>query len=1358
MHKGESLKVDTKLKENSSKGENLRIESKNKSKRYDSGSAGERKEDLASVVVDKEESKSKGESKRKSERDSSARKEGKDSKDKDRRLDKEKNGGQESKSGDAEVKVVDIDVGKKQGSQLGDFSEERQGKRTRDNNERTSLDELRNPDLEKEIDKKIRRKREVSSEREKHYDESKEGDGRRLSSKGDRAKDVKYRDDKHKDGGYADKYQEDGHKDDRRRDEKYRKMLTKIINIMMTNGEKDARRRDDRHREDGDRDSRRKDEKHRDDGERDSRRKDDKYREGTEREGRRDDKYHEDGDRDNRRRDDRNIEDGDKDIRRGDERYHEDGDRDDRRRDSNYRDDGDRDNRHKEDKYREDMERDIRYKDNKQGDGFDREKRARDLKYRDERSSRDRSGDKSDPKRSRDDGYAVDHHVRKSSAYDDSPTRDDRTARYRDDQGRRRTNEKEDYGDIKSRGTKDQRSDAEKKSASSARVDPVTDRVRSTSRNADVELTSSQCRRRSSPTSSSHAPRDNYRALKQDESKYRDYNYEERARHSITSTRDYAGPVGGSEKTSSRSVEKLGQKDDGHFGELSAERRLKSDIRSSPLQLVDKSPSSSTDRRQFSRPDVRRNIDIDESTQRSGGSRDWKEYSGKEGRGSRELGMDVNPGEDFLQADADTVSVSSPFVRNSHYSSSSKSLPPPPPFRTGVDSPLLLGPGEDDGRECKEMLGGVPSWPSPVANGFLPFPHAPPHVGFHSVMQPFHAPPMFGVRPSMELNHPTPYHMPDADRFSGPGRPMGWRNQVDDSCPPLHGWDASNPVFGDESHIYGRSDWDHSRNLPGNRGWETSGDMWKGPNRTASMEMPSSEKENNSIRSGDEALAGQSIQSPQNEQARVDQLVDSTDIMQSTKSFEKNDIGIPIISSDATGDVAKMSRNDDVRLCNVYLSKLDISAELTEPELFNKCTGLMDTDKILSTDVYDSKILYMEDVESRMASHGLLSFTLFASTDEAVFQKSMSLYKRQKENIWAECGEKPKVLTDFVPNSDREEDNNIEDKTEKLCPTEDCVQGVEDAPPNFDVDAEGYAENLPQKIDPPVGNITEKPEEPGSALDHVNMEVNDVEDKPLPAESVEGSDPPLPLGHVGDVPMETASNNEELKLVDTKYGPLLNSDVSSEASEAMMPESVIPGSVNLSRIHHSPETKFNLYEILGGRGLCNGEEGLQQELKKNVTKETSPLETTSLSSQEKTSVLEISEDAFEKELLGLTGGFPGGEKGLKKFIEQNPPPKKEETLATFVGFDVKKKKPKAPELPLLLPGMIAIVKNPSNPFYMYCGIVQRITDGKAGVLFEGGNWDRLVTFRLEELERREKGPPMVNPRSVILEELVEKSS
>ncbi|CAI9759350.1 unnamed protein product [Fraxinus pennsylvanica] len=102
---------------------------------------------------------------------------------------------------------------------------------------------------------------------------------------------------------------------------------------------------------------------------------------------------------------------------------------------------------------------------------------------------------------------------------------------------------------------------------------------------------------------------------------------------------------------------------------------------------------------------------------------------------------------------------------------------------------------------------------------------------------------------------------------------------------------------------------------------------------------------------------------------------------------------------------------------------------------------------------------------------------------------------------------------------------------------------------------------------------------------------------------------------------------------------------------------------------------------------------------------------------------EISEDGFETELLGLTGGFPGSQHGLKMFIEQNPPPEK--GGSAIVESTPSSSKLKAPELP----GMIAIVKNPSYPFYMYFGIVQRITDGKAGVLSEGGNWDRLEQNR-----------------------------
>lgn len=188
--------------------------------------------------------------------------------------------------------------------------------------------------------------------------------------------------------------------------------------------------------------------------------------------------------------------------------------------------------------------------------------------------------------------------------------------------------------------------------------------------------------------------------------------------------------------------------------------------------------------------------------------------------------------------------------------------------------------------------------------------------------------------------------------------------------------------------------------------------------------------------------------------------------------------------------------------------------------------------------------------------------------------------------------------------------------------------------------------------------------------------------------------------------------------------------------------------------------KFNLFEILGGRGLCNGEEGLEKELTRNVEEQAPPV---TVKEEEKPSSLDLlttesfPEDGFEKELMGMTGGFPGGEKGLQLFIEKNPPPEKPTVASSGnVTEFLSGKKPKAPELPLLLPGMIAIVSNPNSPYHMYCGIVQRITDGKAGVLFEGGNWDRLITFRLDELERREKGPPGKNPKSVVLEPLLEK--
>ncbi len=53
---------------------------------------------------------------------------------------------------------------------------------------------------------------------------------------------------------------------------------------------------------------------------------------------------------------------------------------------------------------------------------------------------------------------------------------------------------------------------------------------------------------------------------------------------------------------------------------------------------------------------------------------------------------------------------------------------------------------------------------------------------------------------------------------------------------------------------------------------------------------------------------------------------------------------------------------------------------------------------------------------------------------------------------------------------------------------------------------------------------------------------------------------------------------------------------------------------------------------------------------------------------------------------------------------------------------------------IIFPGSIVKVTNTEDIYFNFQGLVQRIEDGRVAVLFEGGNWDKLVTFRLSELE------------------------
>tara|TARA_Y100000589_G_scaffold84992_1_gene78976 strand:+ start:3460 stop:3645 length:186 start_codon:yes stop_codon:yes gene_type:complete len=52
----------------------------------------------------------------------------------------------------------------------------------------------------------------------------------------------------------------------------------------------------------------------------------------------------------------------------------------------------------------------------------------------------------------------------------------------------------------------------------------------------------------------------------------------------------------------------------------------------------------------------------------------------------------------------------------------------------------------------------------------------------------------------------------------------------------------------------------------------------------------------------------------------------------------------------------------------------------------------------------------------------------------------------------------------------------------------------------------------------------------------------------------------------------------------------------------------------------------------------------------------------------------------------------------------------------------------------ILPGAVVIVKDERSIYKGYKGFVQRVTQKNAAVLFEGGNWDKLITFPLSSLE------------------------
>ncbi|KAI3903913.1 hypothetical protein MKW92_047356 [Papaver armeniacum] len=741
--------------------------------------------------------------------------------------------------------------------------------------ERQKHDELRNPELEKELEKRIRRRRDDSDDKDRYHDDSRDAKESRVSSRDDRSRSARYKDEKQQDDRYRESHHEDLRKD---------------------------KQKDDRYRESHYEDLRK------------DRQKDDRYRES----------------------------------------HH-----DDMRKD-----------KHKDDKYREsrheDSRKDHTYRDDKRRDDY----------------FKDHSGQRSDNKYPRDEKRSPQEKSKPQEREGDgSPRNDDRVSNYKDSRGKKRyADDNDEYGDLKSRNAKEHHhSAAEKKTPSSSRKESPADRGRSQSRHIDYDSTMSRSRRRS-PSPSAHPVKDQFRTSSKAESQYREPVSDERVRSNVTPLRERSSVHGNSERASEswstekhRSVTKPSKEEGNHLADFSVERSPVRDRQASPAALIDKPQSSTSYERRYSnRPNVNRNLDMEETGRR-------------DDRGSRELPSEKK----MVEADGDTVSVSSSFNRNSHFPSNSSSIPTTPSFRGGASNPSVYGSSEEEsrgksnryrrtgdfnvGRGPGNAWKGIPNWPSQLPNNFMSFQHGPPAGGFHPMMQQFPPPPLFG-------NHPgIPYHMPDADRFNV----------------QMHGWDgSSNVVFGDESHMYGRPDWDQNRHmLNDDHGLSSTGnDVW----------------------------AGHPSQRSRNERNRPNFRAESIEVKRSDETPPpppKTPIEAPSVKPvlEKTPEPAKTSRRSDTHFCHVYLSKLDISVDLTHPQLYKQCASLFEIEGNSMSD-YGTKHAHLKEYEeSRLKmSNTTLSASLFPVLKDTLLQRAMLLYRNRDEET------QTKLLLSSLPGSESE--------------------------------------------------------------------------------------------------------------------------------------------------------------------------------------------------------------------------------------------------------------------------------------------------------------------------------------------------
>ncbi|KAK4795414.1 hypothetical protein SAY86_013408 [Trapa natans] len=562
----------------------------------------------------------------------------------------------------------------------------------------------------------------------------------------------------------------------------------------------------------------------------------------------------------------------------------------------------------------------------------------------------------------------------------------DHGIRHKDNRGKKRSpNDRDDYYGSKLRDTKPRSSNMETKSLSGSRVE-IDDRDSSHQREGHIDNVMGSGRSRASSISWSHGGIVEDRHEKDDDPKYRDSSKEDRLRAlSPKESVGFSGPVDlGSKYTP---FDKYNRSEDGHLG-ISAERS--SGSKASPRGLTERSPSSSSFERSRSnsRPSNRWNPDSDETRRRIIGSTDGRDHPVTEGRLSRELSVGRNSVDESYQADSSFNSKSGP--------SNTSSLIPPQPPRRNSDSNLGRGHGNN--------WRGYPNWPSPVPSGFVPFPHGPPHGSFPAMMPHFPAPPLFSVRPPMDINPSAlPYHMADADRFPGPVRPIGWHGMIDASgIPSFHGWERSSGILREEPHLYQGPDWDQNRHLMNIRGWESNSDHLKGQNGELSADMHLLHKKE------DRGEAPVDDTDPKEHGSTNDNSLQPKD-----QSSHPGSHGVPYserevmkssqMEDDVLGPASSESTGVDTlaQLSRAYLCKVDISDELADPELYEQCVTLVGEDRARIS--YENSTWHMVmEGHGNGAQDGSWSGLMFPPpADDSVFQKAMDCYKKQRLEPWS---------------------------------------------------------------------------------------------------------------------------------------------------------------------------------------------------------------------------------------------------------------------------------------------------------------------------------------------------------------------